>query len=488
MKALIRKLAGETAVYGLSSMVGRFLNFLLVPLYTAQFLPEEYGVVTVLYAFAGFAAVILTMGMETAFFHFSTKINDTAKAYSHAFLLLLPLNILLGLIIWFGAEPLAEWVGFEGHGNYFRCFALILPLDALTSLPMAWLRKMGKARRFALLKLLNIAINIGVNLYFVYFGYTYFEKGIQLPGFNPDWGIFYIFIANVLASLIGFLCMIPELRVIRFAPDVEFIKSMLKYAWPVILIGLAGMVNELLDRVLIQYLTPAKEADFNTGVYGAFYKLSIVITLFVQAFRFAAEPFFFEQSRQSDAPRIYARVMHLFVAVCAGIFLLCMLMMDELSALLIRQEAYYRHPQAMQLVPVLLMANIFLGMYYNLSIWYKLSEKTRMGAWIAMGGAVLTIVLNFLLIPKIGILGAAWTTLTVYISMALISWLQGQRYYPVPYNVPRILTYLGLALGAVFVYQYVLIFKWFPNEIWQALALIGFVAGIYLMERVNKFA
>jgi O-antigen/teichoic acid export membrane protein len=228
--------------------------------------------------------------------------------------------------------------------------------------------------------------------------------------------------------------------------DRRLFQQMLFYAGPLVIVGFAGMVNELLDRILLKYLLPVETADYDIGVYGAFYKLSIIVTLFVQAFRFAAEPFFFDKASDVNAPKTYARVMHVFVGVCGFIFLATMLFVEDLSGLLIRREEYYEHPDAMNIVPVLLMANVMLGIYYNLSIWYKLSEKTLLGSTVALGGAVGTIVLNVLLIPMWGIMGSALATLAVYTAMTLVAFMMGTKHYPVPYNTIRILMYLGLAL------------------------------------------
>jgi O-antigen/teichoic acid export membrane protein len=442
----LKKLASQTAIYGLSSMVGRFLNFLLVPLYTSQFIPEEYGVVTVLYAMVGFVAVLLTFGMETAFFNFSRKDLATDKVYHTAFWSVVGAVLVFLVLGLPGANRVAKLIEYADHPEYIRYFVLILALDALTALPFALLRKQNKAVRFAVIRMVNIFINIGLNLYFIQYGYEQFEAGNLIPGFDPEFGVGYIFIANLVASAVTLLLLLPQFRTGRMKFDRRLFQQMLFYAGPLVIVGFAGMVNELLDRILLKYLLPVETADYDIGVYGAFYKLSIIVTLFVQAFRFAAEPFFFDKASDVNAPKTYARVMHVFVGVCGFIFLATMLFVEDLSGLLIRREEYYEHPDAMNIVPVLLMANVMLGIYYNLSIWYKLSEKTLLGSTVALGGAVGTIVLNVLLIPVWGIMGSALATLAVYAGMTVVAFMMGTKHYPVPYNTIRILMYLGLAL------------------------------------------
>lgn len=442
----IKKLASQTAIYGLSSMIGRFLNFLLVPLYTATFLPEAYGVVSVLYAYAGFFAVLLTYGMETAFFNFSRKTNNTIDVYTTATGSLMVSSAIFVLLGFVFSSQLASLIGYEGHADYIKLFALILACDALSTLPFALLRKENKAWRFAGLKLINIAINILLNLYFIKWGYDAFAKGDTLPFFNAETGVGYIFIANLVASAVTLVLLLPELGRAGNNINRKLLKDMFAYAWPLLLVGFAGMINEVLDRIILKYLLPEKVADEQIGIYSAFYKLSIIITLFVQAFRFAGEPFFFEHADKSNARQTYARVMNYFTAVCGIVFLFTMLFVKELSSIVVRSEAYYSNPDIEIIVPVLLLANIFLGIYYNLTVWYKLSEKTLLGSSVAIAGAALTILLNLLLVPVLGILGSAVTTLAAYGLMAVAAYLMGQKHYPVPYNVLKIVGYLLLAL------------------------------------------
>ena len=480
----LKKLASQTAIYGLSSMVGRFLNFLLVPLYTLQFLPEEYGVVTVLYAYVGFFAVLLSYGMETAFFNFTRKDIPTEKVYATGFYALLTTTLVFTGIALLLAQPIAIGIGYPNHPEYIRYFVLVLACDTISVLPFALLRKQNKALKFAAVKMLWIAVNVGLNLYFVYYGYQKFAAGETILLFDPTIGVGYIFMANLIASVFTLFFLLPEFKFAQSKPDLTLLKQMLIYAWPLILVGFAGMINELLDRIILKYLLPADTADFDIGIYGAFYKISIAVTLFVQAFRFAGEPFFFEKSKDQNAPATYAKVMNYFVAICGLVFLTTMLFIHQIAPLIIRQKAYFTHEYALTIVPILLMANVCLGIYYNLSIWYKLSEKTLLGSTVAIGGAVVTIVLNIMLVPTIGILGSAITTLVAYGGMALAAYIMGQKHFPVPYQISHIFTYLAAALLFWYGHDYFLSQSASWLQIVTSLILIGlYTFMVFAMER-----
>lgn len=435
--SVLKKLAGQTAIYGLSSIVGRLLNYFLVPIYT-RVLPEgEYGISNWFYAFAAFAAVIFTYGMETAFFRFTQKATDDESRRRVAATALISLAVSavgLSLLLIAAADPLATWTRNEGRGTFFVWFALILGADALTTIPFAWLRQQNQALRFASLRLLSIGVNILLNLIF----YLVLKYKTVEP----------MFWANVASSLVLLPFFVKEYALVRLGFDKMLWKAMFLYAFPLIFMGFAGMINETLDRMLLKWLiTDQVAAEIQTGIYGANYKLSILITLFIQAFRMGAEPFFFARANEGDAPRTYARVMHYFVIVCAVIFLGVMLYLDVFQYFIGEK---YR--VGLKVVPILLMANVFLGMYYNLSVWYKIKDKTALGAWVSVIGAVITLILNILWIPKIGYIGSAWATLICYLSMVLMSWALGQKHYPVPYPIFKIVGYLS---GALIIWQLV---------------------------------
>lgn len=441
----LRKLAGQTAIYGLSSIIGRVLAYLLVPIYTRVFLPEEYGVVNELYAYVSLLLVLLTYGMETAFFRFSEMEDDKPKVYSTALISLLVSTGVFMMVALFSYRPLADVLRYPDHSEYILWFAIIVSMDALTAIPFARLRAENKPKRFATIKLLNIAFNIGLNLFFIVLCPYLLRKGLYTGAvnavYNPQIGVGYIFISNLISSAFTILLLLPEYLRIPYRFDRALWKRMIVYALPLLVVGTAGIINETMDRIFLKYLLPEDVAMAQLGIYGACYKISLLMTIFIQAFRFAAEPFFFAQSRESDARKTYADVMKYFVIVCSLIFLAVMLYMDVVKYFV--GSNYY---EGLPVVPILLLANLFLGIYFNLSIWYKLTGQTRFGAYISVGGAVLTIVLNVLWIPWIGYMGSAWATFLCYFGMMVASYLLGQRHYPVKYNVAGHLFYILLAV------------------------------------------
>ena len=444
--SILKKLASQTAVYGLSSIVGRFLNYLLVPLYTGVLAPSAFGMQSWFYAFASFGAVIFTYGMETAFFNFSRQREDKETVFSTILISILVSSAVLSLVLLGLAKPITQssWAKQSGNESYFYYIIIILAADAITAIPFAWLRQKNEAMRFAMLRLLSIGVNIVLNLLFYLVFPFLVSKGLFAP-LSTDGlvSIKWIFFANVASSLVVLPFFMKEFKMIRFGFDASLWKEMMIYSYPLIFMGFAGMINETMDRMLLNaYITDPSVANHETGVYSANYKLSILITLFIQAFRFAAEPFFFSRAKEEDAPKTYAQVMHYFVIVCATIFLVVVLYLD-IFKYFIRTKEYW---EGLKVVPILLMANVFLGIYYNLSIWYKLTNKTRLGAIVSIIGAVITLVLNILWIPLYSYVGSAWATLICYGSMAVMSYGLGQKYYPVPYPLKRIGAHLALAL------------------------------------------
>lgn len=444
----LKKLAGQTAVYGLSSIVGRMLNYLLVPLYTRVFDKAEYGVVSEMYAWVAFLMIVFTYGMETAFFHFSQKETDKEKVYGTSLFSILSSSALLCAILIFFSQPIASAIGYPKHSEYITLFALILAFDALCALPFAKLRQQNKAKTFAGIKLINILLNIGFNLFFlVVCPYaTKTDAGLLTQIANSVYsskvGVGYVFISNLLSSGITFLMLLKYLRGVNLKPDFNLLKRMLLYAAPLLIAGFAGMINETFDRVIYKHLAPnPATALAELGVYSACYKLSIIMTLFIQTFRYAAEPFFFAQHKNENKQEVYALVMKYFVITCSFIFAAVMLYIDVVK-LFIGEE--FR--SGIKIVPVLLLANLFLGIFYTLSMWYKLAGKTYYGAYFSIFGGALTVVLLFVMIPLWGYMGAAWATLITYAAMMIASYITGQKNYHVPYDVARNLMYIGLAV------------------------------------------
>lgn len=443
--SLLKKLASQTAVYGLSTIVGRLLNYLLVPLYTRVFIPAEYGVVTEMYAYVGFFTVLFTYGMETAFFRFSEKTIEKNKVYSTAFISVLISTLMLCTILMVFTPVWSVLLQYENHPEYITWFALILGLDALTAIPFANLRQQNKAFAFASIKLLNIAINIGINIFFLVLCPKWVNdyEFIQMI-YNPAIGVGYVFIANLVASGITLLLLLPNMLNKKWVFDFLLWKQMIVYALPLLVVGFAGITDELLGRVLLKWLLPYDEAENLRllGIYGANYKLAVLIALFTQAYRFAAEPLFFSQSNKDNAKQLYADMMRYFVIVQCGLFLMIMLFIDYFKLFI--GTAYL---EGLSVVPILLLANIALGIYYNLSIWYKLTDKTILGAYVSIFGALVTIVLNIILIPIWGYFGSACATLSCYTLMVLVSWWLGQKYFPVNYQWKKLLSYMAIAIG-----------------------------------------
>jgi O-antigen/teichoic acid export membrane protein len=459
--SIAKKLVSQTAIYGVSSIVGRVLNTLLTPIYTTYFAAADFGIVTGLYAYVSFLNVVFTYGLETTFFRFASQPGaDRRQVYNRLLSLLLLSSVVLGGLLFLLAGPLLASLGVApGHEQFAQWMIITLALDAVAALPFARLRLENKARRFAFLRLANIGLTMAFNLLFIVVCPVVLRSA---PGsglaalqpfvtsfYNPSLGVGYVFVANLLASACTLVLLVPQLQGFRFQwPRLPFLRPVLAYALPLALMGLAGMVNEMLDRVMLPTWLPANfYAGLSplgaAGVYGACYKLSIFMSLVTQAFRYAAEPFFFSQSTEKNSPITFALVLKWFTLCCAFIFVGISLNLSWIAPLLLRQASYR---SGLAVVPILLLANLFLGVYYNLSVWFKLTDKTYYGTYIGAAGAVLTIVLNFLLIPVLGYMGCAWATLACYFMMAALCWWLGERHFPVPYPVKRILLWL---LGAV---------------------------------------
>jgi O-antigen/teichoic acid export membrane protein len=403
--------------------------------------------------------VIFAYGMETAYFRFANNEDDKDKVFDTAFISLLVSSVLFTGLICVFVGPIASELKYTAHPEYIIWFAFILGLDALTSIPFAQLRYDNKPLRYAFFKMLSIGVNIGLTVFFVFFCpfVLNHDKLISLRPFmntvyNPAIGIGYVFIANLVASVVTLLVMLPIIIKKQYRFSAELWKKMMPYAMPMLIVGTAGMVNETMDRFLLKHLLPLKndEVMAQIGIYGACYKLSIVMTLFVQAFKMAAEPFFFSQAKEGNAQKIYADSMKYFIIICSFIFLGIMVYLDFFKHFI--GKNYY---EGLVVVPILLLANLCLGAYYNLSIWYKLTNKTNVGAYIAIFGATVTLLLNYIWIPKYGYLGSAWATFICYASMMVVSYIVGQMYYPVPYKLKSIFIYLSLALTLYFADYYI---------------------------------
>ena len=481
----IKQLAGQTAIYGLSSIIGRVIGYLLIPLYTRVFIPSEYGISNELYAYSSLLLVIITYGMETAFFRFSETEKDRGRVFSTALISLLASTALFVMIALVFARPVAGVIRYSNHIEYIIWIALIVSFDALAAIPFAHLRSMNKAKRFAVVKLMNIFFNIGLNLFFLLLCPFLLRKGLFIGFINlvysKEIGVGYIFISNLIASALTIVLLLPEYLGIKYTFDRELWKRMMRYALPLLVVGFAGIINETMDRIFLKFLLPENISMAQVGIYGACYKISLIMTIFIQAFRFAADPFFFAKAKERDAKIIYADVMKYFVIVCAFIFLVVMLYIDIIKYFV--GEKYY---EGLPIVPILLVANMCLGIYYNLSIWYKLTDKTTFGAYISIFGAIITIILNLLWIPLIGYMGSAWATLICYASMMVVSFIYGQKNYHVNYDMKKIIGYIGLSFALFFISKYIHFDNNIIQYIFNSLLLLVFVTVILLFEK-NEF-
>lgn len=480
-----KKLASQTAIYGLPTIIGRLLNYFLVPLYTYNFSTSEYGTVNEMYAYVSFLLIVLTYGMETALFNFSVKHESKEKVYSTILTCItLTSGVFIAALVIF-SQPIANLIEHPQHSEYITWFALILGTDAISAIAFAKLREQNKAKTFALIKTLNIAVNIFFNIFFLWICKSEFDSGksSSLAGlYNPEIGIGYIFISNLIASGITLLVLLPSILRAKFGLDKALLRNILPYALPLLVAGLAGMTNETIDRILLKYLLPSNIALEQVGIYGACYKISIIMTMFIQTFRFAAEPFFFSHAKETDAKKVYARVMDYFVIICMIIFLGTMMNISWIQYFV---GDDFR--SGLDVVPILLMANFCLGVFFNLSIWYKLTGQTKYGAWLTIFGAVITLIGNFVFIPKFGYMASAWATLVCYAGMMILSYFIGNKHYPVKYDLKRILGYLALSLLFYALSLQLKISSDALDLITKNSFLVIFMAVVFLFERKNLF-
>ena len=486
----LKKLASQTATYGLSSIVGRLINYLLVPVYVRTLSVYDNGVMTNVYAYVTFLLIVFTYGLETGFFRFANKEDVNEKqVYSTALTAIVASSFIFTIVLIGFSGPISGWIDYPQHPEYVIYFALILGLDAISSIPFVRLRHQNRPLKFVSGKLLSIGANVFFVLFFLVLCPYIFKHDpdhFLVRFYDPEIGVGYVFISNLLASIVTVLFLSKELFGARWKMDTGLLKKMLLYSFPLMFAGLAGTVNESFSRIiLLQELPYSKtENTIQLGIFGNCFKLAIFMSLAIQAFRMASEPFFFSMYKQVDARLIYAKVMNYFVAVCCLIFLGVTLYLDIIKHIL--KPAYF---EGLIIVPILLMAYLFFGIYQNLSIWFKLADKTRFGLYFTLFGAVLTVVFNYALIPVYGYTGSAIATLICYLFMAIVCYLVGQRYYAVPYNVKKILSYLIFTLILYAIGDFIRLFIFNPVTLpWFICmaVLIGiFIAVVFLVEKRN---
>jgi O-antigen/teichoic acid export membrane protein len=474
----IKRLLGQTAVYGLSSIIGRLLNYLLVPLYTYVFAdPADYGVVSELYAWVAFLIVLLTFGMETAYFRFLQESEDKDAPFSNAFFVVAGVCVLFFTVLLTFNNEIEQLIILDGHNEYILLLGAIVCIDAITALPLAKLRAEEKAMQFAGIQFTSIGVNIILNLIFML---VLFDKT------RPEEGVLFILAANLCASVVKPLLLYNQFRRIKLVFDWGLAKTMLIYAAPLVIAGFAGIINETLDRILLKQIIydPQNPSSFHeavaqVGIYSACYKLAMLVTILLQAYRYAAEPFFFSQMKNEDRNKIYVNVMNLFIAVVCLVFLVVSLNI-EIFKHFIQNESYWA---GLSVVPILLMANVFLGIYYNQSVWYKLSGKTQFGAYIAIFGALVTVFINVIFIPKFGFKACAWATLIVYFLQMMASYFLGQHFYPIPYNQKKFALYIGASLALFFIGNLIQTASTIFNLLFNNILIASFILLVYFLER-----
>lgn len=444
MRNPIQQLFGQTAVYGLGIVLPRFLNYLLLtPFYTRVFDPGSFGVVTELYAYVAFLLVLLTYGMETGFFRYASDSKNKEGVYSTVLLsLFLSSSVFISLVCFFSGG-LATLMDYGGNPEYIRWLGIIVGLDAFTAIPFARMRLYNRPAKYALIRLAEVGINIGLNLFFLYYCPRHLDHSLVKMVYNPEMGVGYVLIANLAASLVKLLLLGGDVfAAFRSRVEVLLWGKILRYSYPLLIAGLAGVVNEALDRVLLKHLLTGDQNPLHQlGIYGANYKLAVLMTLFVSMFRYAAEPFFFSRAKDKNAKSLYADVMSFFVVAALLIFLLVTFFMDYF-VLFIGPD--FR--EGVHIVPIVLFANLIMGMLFNLSIWYKLTNRTLAGAVLVTLGAGITIAINLVFVPRYGYVASAWAHLVCYSVMVVLSYLWSRKHYAVPYKVAKIGAYMALAL------------------------------------------
>lgn len=473
----LKRFFKDTIIYGIAAVLPRVINFLLVRVHTDALPPDSFSENTYFYIWAALFSILLTFGMETAFFRFYNKVEKKDALISTVFISMLITVVVFIALLTIFFDFFLNLFDFENNPLRLKLFIGILAFDTIAMVPFAYLRASNRPVKYAIIKLINVAVIVSITLLGLKYIPAFIEQGKSLPeiitnNYYKTPIVNYIFIANILGSAISFLLLIPYLSRFKFQFDFDLLKKILRYSWPIAVAGIAYVINENLDKYLIKWMI----SDTEMGIYAACYKLAIFMNLYIMAFRLGAEPFFFNYADKKDAKETYAKIMNYFVIIGAFVFVVIVVYIDFIKQLFIHNQAYW---SAIKIVPIVLLAYLFLGIYHNLSIWYKLTDKTRFGMYFSIVGAVITIVLNILLIPKIGFIAAAWATLIAYGSMALISYFIGKKHYPINYNIKKMSIYLFVSIAIC-----AISFLKFRADFWiSTLLVIIFASIIYWNER-----
>lgn len=477
----------DTAIYGVSSIVGRFLNWCLVPMYTYIFSAAEYGLVTNIYAYIALILIILTYGMETGFFRFANheRWNNPAQVYTTSLISIGATSMTFIIAACALSPHIAAWLGCADHPSYIWMMVIAVGLDAYTSIPFAYLRYKKRPMRFATLKFINIGLNIGLNLFFLVLCPIIWKSHPEAIGwfYQPNFGVGYIFLSNMISSLAMLLLLTPELRQ-SYSFNFKLLKEMLRYSFPLLILGVAGIMNQTIDKILFPILYDDQaEAQTQLGIYGACYKIAIVMVMFIQAFRFAYEPFIFDQAKNAgvDKKQSYADAMKYFVIFSLVIFLGVMFYLN-----IIKYFISPRYFEGLKVVPVIMAAELFFGIFFNLSLWYKLTDRTIWGTIFSVGGLAITLTLNILFVPKFGYMACAWAAFACYGAMMAASYFVGRKYYPIDYQLGRIGMYVAIAAGAYVLGMYCPTpWEWLNYAV-KTLLLIGFAAMVVYKEKPHR--
>ncbi|QRR02675.1 lipopolysaccharide biosynthesis protein [Dyadobacter sandarakinus] len=492
--SVLKKLASETATYGISTMLGRFLNYLLVALHTKLFEPEQIAAQGQLYAYAGLGLVLYTFGMETAFFRFARQESDRKQYYDLILSAVILISVFFSGTLFIFARDIAAFIRYPESVSIVRMFAVIMAIDGIVSIPFARLRLEGKGKKFVVIRVTNILITIALNLFFllvcrdIHAGryLTFLQPFINLfynPAHAPD----YIVLANLIANLLFFWMLRKELTDFRFVFDRTLFKPVWVYAFPIMVMNAGGVINMLFDRAFIQFLLPdnfypGRSTKTAIGIYVQCYKLSIFMNLAIQAFKYAAEPFFFSRGEDKNAPPVFAEVTKWFVIICVLMWVGICINLDLFAALFLKQKIYH---EGLPIVPWLLAGYLFLGIYYNLATWFKLTDKTHYGTWLTLSGAAVTIITSFILVPRIGYLGFAIAFALSGFWMLAACYFLGQKYYPVPYNVTSALGYIGAATLVIFASSSLKIEELHIAVPVHMLIFAVFAGAVFLIEKRN---
>jgi len=456
--SLVKKLANQTVIYGLGSILPKLLNFIiLTPYLTNKFNNVEdqglYAVHGIMYAFVGLLMALLTLRLETTLFRFGSKKGFLEKSYSTALWILIGVSIIACIVIYGLATPLAGVLTKPRDEIYVKFIAFIVALDILAALPFARLRLKGKPFKFSFIKIANVVITIIVLLFFLEFLPSTAESGTDWAEnfYDKDHRLAYVFLANLVGSVCVVLMLIPEFLKLTRQFDRALSKKMVHYAWPLIIVGIAGIINMYSDRWLLNTLLPGnlQENEIQTGIYNACAKIAILMSLFTTAFNYAAEPFFFKQSSSNKSPQLYADIARAFTFIGCLIFLGILFYIDLFQFLI---GSNFR--EGLYIVPILLLSYLFLGLHYNFSVWYKINDKTKIGALIAIIGSIVSVAVNIVMIPKIGLMASAWASLFTFFTMAVLNITIGRKYYPVPYAIGRMAMLILSAVGLYYLSEF----------------------------------